>query len=262
MATTEITEWTFAADVAKWMTFYLQGRRHLPFTNAQVELKGKGSHKRTDLVLHDRDGRRALICEIKLPDTKEGQTPYNASLVADARRKATQSQAPFFATWNVHRLVLWPTEGEHELKVYDAASIRHRAELMTVQVQRGIREDFLPRFLEDYARIYRGEDALGVLPLDQRFIRRLESALESLANVIFSEALDRYSNNRQFKQGLDTWMREQEWLISDEEELMRENVDRAIRLACYITANKLVFYQALRRTRTFKLQKIAVPRAH
>ena len=40
---------------------------------------------------------------------------------------------------------------------------------------------------------------------------------------------------------------------------MRENVDRAIRLACYITANKLVFYQALRRTRTFKLQKLAVP---
>src|SRR6266849_10183488 len=180
----EITEWTFAADAAKWMTLYLQGRRHLPFTEAKVEIKGAGSHKRRDLVLYDRDGRKALTAEIKLPDTREGQTPFNASLVTGARRKAAQSQAPFFVTWNVNRLVLWPTDGEYELKVYDAASIRHRAELTTVQVQRGIREEFIPRFLEDYARIYRGEEALGVLPLDQRFIRRLESALESLANVI------------------------------------------------------------------------------
>src|SRR2546425_3358483 len=132
MATAEITEWTFAADAAKWMTLYLRDRRHLPFKDAQVELKGKGSHKRTDLVLHDRDGRTALVCEIKLPDTREGQTPYNAALVADARRKATRAKSGFFATWNVNRLVLWPTEGEHELKVYDVTSIRHRAELMTV----------------------------------------------------------------------------------------------------------------------------------
>jgi hypothetical protein len=255
----EITEWTFAADAAKWMTLYLQGRRHLPFTEAKVEIKGKGGSTRRDLVLYDRDVHKALTAEIKLPDTKEGQTPFNARLVTDARRKAAQSRAPFFATWNVNRLVLWPTRGEHELKVYDAVSIRARGELAMAQVQRRLAEEFIPRFLEDYARLYRGEEALGALPLDQRFIRRLESALESLASVVFSEALERYSSNRQFKQGLDAWMREQEWLLSDDEELVRENVDRAIRLACYITANKLVFYQALRRTRTFKLRKLSVP---
>lgn len=256
---TEDTEWTFVADAAKWMTLYLEEHKGLPFTEAKVEIRGRGSRRRRDLVLYDRDGRKALTAEIKLPDTKEGQTPFGARLVADARRKAAQSQAQFFATWNVSRLVLWPTESEYELKVYDAARVRTRAELEAPTVQRRLREEFIPRFLEDYARIYRGEEALGVLPLDQRFIRRLESALESLANVIFREALTRYLDNRPFKQGLDAWMREQEWLISNDEELARENVDRAVRLACYITANKLVFYQALRRTRTFKLAKLAVP---
>ncbi|MBI5388424.1 MAG: N-6 DNA methylase [Verrucomicrobia bacterium] len=255
----EITEWTFAADAAMWMTLYLQGHKQLPFAEAKVEIKGKENQSRRDLVLFDRDGRKALTAEIKLPDTREGQTPYNAGLIADARRKAAQSHAPYFATWNVNRLVLWPTDQEHELKVYDVATVRQRGDLAAVQVQRRIREEFIPRFLEEFARIYRGEEALGVLPMDQRFIRRLESALESLANVIFPAALDRYVTHRPFKQGLDTWMREQEWLLSDDDEMVRENVERAIRLACYITANKLVFYQALRRTRTFKLPKLAIP---
>src|SRR6266542_2866199 len=54
-------------------------------------------------------------------------------------------------------------------------------------------------------------------------------------------------------------MKAQEWLLSDDEQLLRDNVDRAARLACYITSNKLVFYQALRRNRRFRLPKLEIP---
>jgi hypothetical protein len=67
-----------------------------PFSEAKVEIKGTGSRKRSDVILYDRDGRKALTGEIKLPDTKEGQTPFNSSLVADARRKARASEPRIF----------------------------------------------------------------------------------------------------------------------------------------------------------------------
>jgi methylase of polypeptide subunit release factors len=255
----ELTEWTFAADAAKWMTLYLQGRRSMPFTEGKVEERSAGSLKRRDLTLYDRDGDKALTGEIRFPDSPDGETPFNAKLVGDARRKAKRATAPFFFTWNVNRLVLWPTDGEHEVKVFDVVRIRRGADLEFASVQRQIREDFIPRLLEEYAAIFKGEEAAGVLPLDQRFIRRLESALYSLANIVFQDVLEHYEHNRPFRKSLDGWMRDQEWLLSDDEEVVRENLDRATRLACYITANKLVFYQALRRTRRFKLDKLTVP---
>ena len=47
----ELTEWTFAADAAKWITMWLHGRKSMPFTEAKVEQKSKGSLKRRDLSL-------------------------------------------------------------------------------------------------------------------------------------------------------------------------------------------------------------------
>jgi len=255
----EITEWTFAADAAKWISLYSQGRSSSPFAEARVETKAAGSLKRRDLTVYDRDGKRALTGEIRFPDAQDGETPYNAKLVTDARRKARNAGAPCFFTWNVNRLVLWATDAEHEIKFFDVVRVRHGAEVEIPAVQRQIRDEFIPRFLDEYAAIFRGDEASAILPLDKRFIGRLESALENLANVVFHDALELYQRNRSFKKGLDTWMREQEWLLSDDEVLVRDNLDRATRLACYISANKLVFYQALRRSKRFRLDRATIP---
>ncbi|MBI5386057.1 MAG: N-6 DNA methylase [Verrucomicrobia bacterium] len=255
----ESTEWTFAADVAKWMSLFLHGQARLPFADAKVEQKGAGSAQRSDLVLYDRDGKSALTGEIKLPDSVEGQTPFHAKLVIDARRKASRLGCPFFFTWNVNRLVLWQSGQEHEIRVLDAAQIRTRAELGLPNVERQLRDGFIPGFLELFARIFRGEEAFGALALDQRFIRRLESCLYSLTNCLFPEVLERYRTKPAFRKDLNQWMREQDWLISEDPEILSADLDRATRLACYITGNKLVFYQALRRTRRFKLPKLEIP---
>jgi Eco57I restriction-modification methylase len=255
----ELTEWTFAADVAKWMTIWLHRRKSMPFVEAKVEQRSLESLKRRDLSLLDRDGKKALTGEIRFPDARDGQTPYNAKLVTDARRKAHRAGAPFFFTWNVNRLVLWPTQGDHEVGVFDVVRIRRHEELEFPVVERHIRDGFIPYFLEKYAAIYKGAEETGVRPLDQRFISRLESALQSIANIVFEYALEFCKTNRKFKKHLDAWMKAQEWLLSDDEQLLIANVDRATRLACYITSNKLVFYQALRRNRRFRLRKLEVP---
>ena len=69
------------------MSLFLHGQAGSPFTDAKVEQRSSGSAKRSDLILYDRDGKPALTGEIKLPDTAEGQTPFHAKLVNDARRK-------------------------------------------------------------------------------------------------------------------------------------------------------------------------------
>jgi methylase of polypeptide subunit release factors len=256
MMKVESTEWTFAADAAKWMSLFLQRKPGLPFSDAKVEQRGAGSNQRSDLILNDLDGKPALTGEIKLPDTSEGQTPFHAKLVADARRKANRLGCPFFFTWNVSRLVLWQTGQEHEIRVFDAVQVRSRADLASPGVERQLRESFVPSFVETFARIFKGEETLGALAMDQRFIRRLESCLYSLSNCLFPVVLERYQTKPAFKQDLNQWMREQDWLISEEPDILRGDLDRATRLACYITGNKLVFYQALRRTRKFKLPKL------
>jgi hypothetical protein len=255
----DLTEWTFAADAAKWITMWLHGRKSMPFTEAKVEQKSSGSLRRRDLSLLDRDGKNALTGEIRFPDAKDGETPYNGKLVTDARRKAARAGAPFFFTWNINRLVLWPAQGEHEVAVFDVVRIRHHKELEFPSVERQIRDEFIPLFLEKYAAIYKGAEATDVRPLDQLFISRLESALQSIANIIFADALELCGTNKTFKKELDSWMKAQEWLLSDDEQQLRDNVDRATRLASYITANKLVFYQALRRNRRFHLPKLELP---
>ena len=167
------------------MSLFLHGQTKSPFADAKVEQRSAGSAKRSDLVLYDRDAKPALTGEIKLPDTTEGQTPFHAKLVSAARRKAARLGCPFFFTWNVNRLVLWQTGEEHEIRVFDVAQIRTRAELAQPNIERQLRESFIPSFLETFARIFKGEEAFGALALDQRFIRRLESCLYSLTNCLF-----------------------------------------------------------------------------
>jgi hypothetical protein len=68
----------------------------------------------------------------------------------------------------VNQLVLWPTQGEPEIAVFDVVRIRRREELEYPAVERQIREEFIPRLLEKYAAIYKDGEETGGKPLDQR----------------------------------------------------------------------------------------------
>lgn len=57
-----------------------------------------------------------------------------------------------------------------------------------------------------------------------------------------------YEKDRAFKAQLNKWMRdEQGWNLSDtDEEILRDNLERAAKLSCYVLANKIIFSKALR----------------
>jgi len=219
---------------------------------------------RRDITLLDRESRPVLTGEIKLPDRPDGQSPYADPLVEDAFNKANAKGLEYFFTWNVNRFVLWKTFepgkplADRELEHFNVTSIAHSEEISSPGVQGEIR-GFLSHLLARYARILEGTEPIRSRPLDEKFIRVLESALELPILQTLNAISGCYASDRKFARKLDAWMRDffQESLSTDPESV-RHRQERAARLSCYILVNKIVFRQALRR-RFPSLRKIRVP---
>lgn len=260
----DINEWTFAADVCKTIQGILADTPGLPFAEAKVEQGAGFGRKRRDLTLYDRERRPVLTGEIKLPDRPDGQSPYAGPLVDDAFQKANAKGVEHFFTWNVNRFVLWKTFeagkpiAERDLEHFNVTSITSSAELSSPGVQTEIR-GFLTQFLGRYARILEGTEPIRSRPLDEKFIRVLESALELPILQTRNAVSNRYATDRKFARNLDAWMRDsQGWLISTEPDILRDNQERAAKFSSYVLVNKIVFQQALRR-RFPSLRKIRIP---
>jgi hypothetical protein len=260
----EINEWTFAADVCKTIQGILADNPGLPFSEAKVEEGVSGKRKRRDLTLYGTEARPVLTGEIKLPDRPDGQSPYSTPLLEDAFQKANAKGVEYFFTWNVNRFVLWKTFeagkpiAERDLEHFNVTSIAHSEELLNPGVQTEIK-GVLTTILGRFARILEGTEPIRSKPLDEKFIRVLESALELPILQTHNAISGRYSSDRRFARRVDTWMRDsQGWLISTEPEILRDNLERAAKFSCYVLVNKIVFQQALRR-RFSSLRKIRVP---
>ena len=260
----EINEWTFAADVCKTIQAILAETPALPFSEAKVEEGAKSGRKRRDLTLYGKESRPVLTGEIKLPDRPDGQSPYSTPLLEDAFQKANAKGVEYFFTWNVNRFVLWKTFeagrpiAERDLEHFNVTSIAHSQELLNPGVQTEIK-GVLTTILGRFARILEGTEPIRSKPLDEKFIRVVESALEIPILQTRNAISGRYSSDRKFARAVDTWMRDsQGWLISTEPGIIRDNLERAAKFSCYVLVNKIVFQQALRR-RFPSLGKIRVP---
>ncbi len=252
---TTITEWEFTADVASQINEILRDRIELPFSEAKCEERKKGSQQRRDLTIYDRAGKRVLTGEVKMPDKKDGRSPLNEAVVVDAHNKANAIGVEYFFTWNVNHCVLWKTfeQGksitERHVEFFDAlpAPVRASDDLLQPRVREQVKR-FLHRLLERCAAIISGDAPMLLLPLDEKFIKVWELALSPLVNKTLHAISERYERPNGFRAQLDKWMRdEQGWTLSNDEEAIRENLERAAKFSCYVLANKIVFYKALRR---------------
>ena len=103
-----VDERTFAAEVAGWVTEYLNDNRHLPFGRATVEEHVDGTTKRHDFRLYRRyTDQPVLTGEVKMPDSAQGRHPLDAELVEDALQKAFRAGVQYCFTWNVRQFVLF-----------------------------------------------------------------------------------------------------------------------------------------------------------
>lgn len=262
----KITEWEFTADNASQINEILRDRPELPFSGARCEERKKGSQKRRDLTIYDRKSEVVLTGEVKLPDKPDGRSPFQESLVIDAHRKANDIGVKHFFTWNVNKCVLWKTfeQGkpitERYIEFFDAlpAPIRDSDKILDPRVKDQIKR-FLVHFLERCAAIFSGVEPMKLLPLDAKFIYIWEAALDPLVTETLAAIHARYDSHRPFHASLDKWMRdEQGWTLSNEEEILRDNLERAAKFSCYVLANKIVFYKALR-LRFPKMKALRIP---
>lgn len=260
--TETVNEWTFTGDVQSWINEIIKAHPGLPFSEAKIEERGKGDLKRRDLTIYDQNGKPALSGELRLPDRPDGRTPYSQGLLENAHNKADSIGIPYFFTWNVNRFVLWKTFEagtpivHRDYKYWDVTSIRDSSDLAHPRVRQQVRA-FLEDLLNYYGAVLTEREVVRSRPLDERFIHILESALEQPV-VQTLAVISALYHRKSFKRQLDEWMRDKQgWLLADDEQVIRENLERAAKFSCYVLVNKIVFHTALRRK--FRLAKIRVP---
>ena len=267
-------EVAFVAEVSKWVDRHLAGHRGLPFTQSGIEGQSVKSAQRRDFTLRDEAGQVVLTGEVKLPFARDGRTPHATAVVRDARGKARRAGAKWFFTWNVNRFVLWETDPPHRtpadappghpaadpFRAWDlpGVSVAKAADLDSPIVQDRI-QNWLPVFLEEFARIYRGAEDLDRRTPDERFVDQLEAALDAPIRSTVAELAARYRKKPEAAR-LNKWMREDlGWTISKDERDLPDLLDRAARFSCYVLVNRLVFYEALLKRYGSQLDRLDVP---
>jgi hypothetical protein len=133
--------------------------------------------------LYDRaTGRVAITGEVKLPDARDGDSPYNEAVIQDAAQKADDAGVQYFFTWNVNAFALWDREKWNvpllERRVREwrlGRHLRNSEEVARSENLEFIRLKFLPELLRDLGRIYRGQQPDWAMAPDDIFIRSLET---------------------------------------------------------------------------------------
>ncbi len=245
-----MNEWGFTGEVKSWIDQIAKLNTNLPFAGAKVEAVGKGSQKRRDLTLIDRNGEPLLTGEVKLPDAPDGGSPYRSEVVKDAQKKALRAGVRFFFTWNVNECVLWETATagaglkDRAYERWIVAAITHRGQLDAAPVQATLHE-WLVKFLHDAARILKSGKVGGSRTPDIKFVEALESALTVPIRHTHEALAKLYVTNHSFKRDLDQWMMSLGWTIISDSDGMQELLERAAKFGCYLFVNKLVFHEAL-----------------
>ena len=247
-----VDERTFVAEVAGWVTEFLNSRPDLPFSRATVEEHvATGRH---DFKLHWRhNSGSALTGEVKMPDSTQGNHPLNAELVRDALNKAFEDGVRYCFTWNIRQFVLF--DSHMQGVPFAQRNIEGPTDVVDItgsdEVNRDwVRDDiqrFWESFVERFADLLAGRRTFEPSPIDQRFIGWLEGALEDPIAHTEDALVARSRTDSDLNNRLTSWMLSQGWEPSTQQERRRQNFGRASRLSCYILVTRLVFYQVLRR---------------
>ena len=249
-----VDERTFAAEVAGWVSEFLNGRPDLPFSRASVEEHVAGTAQRHDFRLYRRHTDSPILTgEIKMPDSAQGSHPLNADLVDDALGKASRDGIRYCFTWNVRQFVLF--DSHIQGVPYAQRHIEGPTDVVDATISDDVERDwaraairsFWQDFLERFADLLAGRRTFEPSPIDQRFIGWLEGALEDPIAHTEGALATLSRTDSGLNDRLTSWMLSQGWEPSSQPEQRRQNFGRASRLSCYILVTRLVFYQVLRR---------------
>lgn len=231
------TEDAVRGRIVEWMNDIIK-EENLPFdrADAQIEIQGR---RFPDIILWEtRLVRGALLLELKRPI-------YDAWEVGEeALGKAWNADIQYFATWNINRFYWWDRYRKGGL--YDqlcsseeVVSIRGLREVD--RVERSIK-DFLRRFLREFYEVYYKRKPSPLLPLDERFIVRLRSAIDAYCIPVFYKIKKAWEENSDFRKKLVKWFKEQGYTFTGSD----EDFEMVARQYVYLLIDKIVFYNTLR----------------
>ena len=261
-------EVTFCADVKSWVDALFQQHPDWPFERAHIEKYGRGTNKRQDLLILDRDhGKPILSGEVKMPGTPEGRSPYNPALMKNAFDKADNILCDYFFTWNVNTFVLF------DRRLYDRHMIDRRLKWWDLplnltssgdcerpDVQAHIRDKFLPEFFAEFAQIVQGTLVDWGKKPDEIFLHSLWTSLEGPLAGTRDYLAAQCAADKEFAARLQGWMTsEMQWTFDPADpENWRHALDRAARTLCYVFTNRAIFYKSIQ-AKFDRLNPLAIP---
>jgi methylase of polypeptide subunit release factors len=108
-------------------------------------------------------------------------------------------------------------------------------------------ETFISEFFTEFAKIVSGAKPDWGMAPDEYFIRAFNSHISWPVKLTSEFLLAKSESDKGLETQLQEWMaREQGWLVIRTPEGWRELIDRAARTVCYVFANRLIFYEAVR----------------
>ena len=260
-------EVTFCSRVSKWADSIFANTPSLSFKRTEIEESKGIKRKRSDLRVYGKSDQLILAGEVKLPGTPDGRNAYNAALVDDSYQKASNMGAEFFFTWNVNKLVLFDAKlwhlpiMERRVKDYDLGlDLDNPDDVSRAEVEKRIQK-FLADFFADLQAIMEGKQPDWGMPPDEFFIRAFESHISWPVKLTAEFLWAKSAAEKQFDALLQEWMAgDQGWqVIRNDPNVWRMLIDRAARTLCYVFANRLLFYESVRR-KFDELKELQVPK--
>ncbi len=263
-------EVAFCGEVKSWIDALFADHPDWPFSHSKIEQYGIGNNKRSDLrVFRKGSSTPVLAGEVKLPGTPEGRSPYDPMLMQDAYNKADNIQSPYFFTWNVNTFVLFDRSRwnapmiQRRVKDWDLElGLSSPHECALPEVQKRLREKFLPAIFNEIADIVEGKIIEWGMPPDSIFIRSLESHLFLPIRATRDYLALSTSQNTTFAAQLHSWMAaEMNWTFDPSNpDNWRDTLDRAARTLCYVFCNRAIFYEAIRAKYPDSLDELHMPK--
>jgi len=255
----EFTQLSFASEVKEWINEIIRSEG-LRFECADIEIRDP-SRKRGDVIVWERRLKKPSLL-IEIWDARTDPWGY---ALDSASAKAWRNNIPYFAVWNLTHFFCWDTfeqggaidklwwphagvsESVCEALTYKDAILRFKDAI----------KSYLRVFLKEFEGVYFGYTAKPLLGVDERFIYRLRSAIHALSIPIFESVKRVAAEDRNFRNGLVKYFREQNWSFRG----VDEDFEKVARQYVYLLVNKILFYNVLRSIPSYRryLPKITIP---
>ncbi len=252
------TEWSGAYILSKWLDEIISSNQ-LELGPAEVERKLVSGQRPDITIFRDNAKNKAfLIIEAKLPE----MDPFNVVLAKEAFQKAKDLEAPFFATTNFQKIVVWNTESFDKENVSEeekivivkdlAGSDFESLELLDNEPFRTRTKGALSAILHTLLEIHKGKRSISKKPIDEHLIHRLRQKVDVLSRIFYDVIYDAYHKDDEVKRQITNWFREQLWNFTGSV----NDIMRASRQAAYMFINKILFHDVLQKTRPAILSQL------